>query len=62
MVDISFLQKKLSWQNNKVLNIDYKIFNKKDIDVIRHFVSNNKNYNYFIILNKVLVIKSNARY
>lgn len=61
MVDISFLQKKLSWQNNKLLNIDYKVFNKKDIEIIKHFVSNNKNYNYFSLLNKVLVIKLNAR-
>lgn len=61
MVDISFLQKKLIWQNNNILNIDYKVFNKKDIKTIKHFVSNNKNYNYFCLFNKVLVIKLNAR-
>lgn len=61
MVDISFLQKKLNWQNNKLLDIYYNIFNKTDIKDIKHFVSNNKNYNYFCFFNKVLVIKLNAR-
>jgi hypothetical protein len=60
MVDISFLQKKLSWQTNKLLNIKYKLFDKQDIKTIEHFVSNNKDYNYFCFLNKVLVIKLNA--
>jgi len=61
MVDLSFLQKRLTWQNNKLLNIKYNIFDKEYIDVIKHFASNNKNYNYFVFINKILVIKINAK-
>jgi len=59
MDTLSFLKKQLKWK--KIFNISYQKFELSQLDTIKQFISNNKNYNYFIILNKILVIKINAR-
>ena len=59
MDTLSFLKKQLKWK--KIFNISYQEFELSQLDTIKQFISNNKNYNYFIILDKILVIKINAR-
>lgn len=59
MDTLSFLKKQLKWK--KIFNINYQTFELSQLDTIKEFISNNKNYNYFIYNNKILVIKINAR-
>lgn len=59
MVDISFLRKKLNWKDSDIGR--YQFFDIKELETIKHFVENNKEYYYLISENKVMVVKQQCK-
>lgn len=55
MEDISFLRKKLSWKRNSIY--EYQTFSLSQLNTIKHFVENNKEYFYLIELDTIIVMK-----
>ena len=58
MENISFLQKKHQWKKTKYFEYNEFSNSKQNLETIKHFISNNKEYYYFILNDEIIVIKN----